>query len=130
MLTKSQIQTPFGNIQILTVMTDGISRFYAKADDLSITEGAALSPERNQMVPACARREDGIYGGVERHIVDVVFAQELSATLGDPWGPSMMGRAKTTLQTEYPDLFEALMAEQANFPKPPAASDDTPGMDF
>lgn len=110
-------------------MTDGISRFYAEKDDI-LTEGVALSHDRNMQVPECARREDGIYGGVERHIVDVVFAEELSATLGDPWGPRMLDRWRANLEAKEPALFHALMAEQANFPKPPAVSDDTPGMDF
>src|SRR5690554_5894614 len=130
MLTKSQIKTPYGDIQTLTVMTDGISRFYARNDDLVITEGTALSPERNALIPLCARLDDGIYGGIDRHIVDVVFAEELSATIGAPWGPRMMNRAKAALEDKYPELFANLMAEQASFPKPPAVSEDTPGMDF
>jgi hypothetical protein len=129
MLTKSQIQTPFGNIQTLTVLTDGISHFYAEKE-MIITQGTALSPERNEQIPACARRADGLYAGSDMLVVDLVFAEELSAALGDPWGPDKIQRTMDRLQGQSPALFSALMAERHSFPKPVAPAADDPSPDF
>lgn len=123
MLTKSQIQTPYGKIQTLTVLADGISRFYAEKE-MTITEGVALSPERNQQIPAFARHDDGLYAGIDRFIADVVFADELSALIGDPWGPRLLAKAENKLGEEKPELFDALMAQKHTFPKAAPSGDD------
>lgn len=122
MLTKSQIQTPYGKIQTLTVLADGISRFYAEKE-MTITEGMALSPERNLQIPACARNEDGLYAGTDRFIADLVFADELFALVGDHWA-RLQASAQSRLGAENPELLDALMAHKHTFPKPASAAGD------